>query len=80
MIFFNNFASEDVGVGSAITIFHTSDGTPSAAGAFLFGVSARAPLELRVSQSSMQLLMESGRSGRFFLSTVYVLYLTKVPL
>ncbi|OMJ16904.1 hypothetical protein AYI70_g6304 [Smittium culicis] len=33
MILLINFASEDVGDGSAITSFHTSDGTPSAPGA-----------------------------------------------
>ncbi|OMJ30050.1 hypothetical protein AYI69_g415 [Smittium culicis] len=32
----------DVGDGSAITSFHTSDGTPSAPGALLLGVSASA--------------------------------------
>ncbi|OMJ15905.1 hypothetical protein AYI70_g6944 [Smittium culicis] len=35
---------EDVGDGSVITSFHTSDGTPSAPGALLFGVSASAPM------------------------------------
>ncbi|OMJ11381.1 hypothetical protein AYI70_g9756 [Smittium culicis] len=40
MILFNNFASGDVGDDSVITSFHTSDGTPSASGALLLGVSA----------------------------------------
>ncbi|OMJ14980.1 hypothetical protein AYI69_g8360 [Smittium culicis] len=31
-------SSGDVGYGSAITSFHTSDGTPSAPGALLLGV------------------------------------------
>ncbi|OMJ08939.1 hypothetical protein AYI70_g11223 [Smittium culicis] len=39
MTLFINFASDDVGDGSAITSFHTSDGTPSAPGALLLGVS-----------------------------------------
>ncbi|OMJ17874.1 hypothetical protein AYI70_g5691 [Smittium culicis] len=36
------FARLDVGDGSALTSFHTSDGTSSAPGASLFGVSASA--------------------------------------
>ncbi|OMJ11623.1 hypothetical protein AYI70_g9598, partial [Smittium culicis] len=43
---------DDVGDGSAITSFHTSDGTPSAPGALLFGVSASAPV---ISDHSMVL-------------------------
>ncbi|OMJ17449.1 hypothetical protein AYI69_g7429 [Smittium culicis] len=42
MILFNNFARFDVGDGSAITSFQFSDGTPSAPGALLLGVSASA--------------------------------------
>ncbi|OMJ17594.1 hypothetical protein AYI70_g5881 [Smittium culicis] len=42
MILFTILASGDVGDGSAITSFHTSDGTRSAPGALLFGVSASA--------------------------------------
>ncbi|OMJ23947.1 hypothetical protein AYI70_g1915 [Smittium culicis] len=42
IILFINFASDDVGVGSAIGSFHTSDGTPSAPGALLLGVSRSA--------------------------------------
>ncbi|OMJ17481.1 hypothetical protein AYI69_g7414 [Smittium culicis] len=37
-----HLARLDVGDGSAITSFHTSDGTPSAPGALLFGVSRSA--------------------------------------
>ncbi|OMJ23678.1 hypothetical protein AYI70_g2100 [Smittium culicis] len=42
IILFIILASGNVGDGSAITSFHTSDGTPSAPGALLFGVSASA--------------------------------------
>ncbi|OMJ14203.1 hypothetical protein AYI70_g8025 [Smittium culicis] len=35
-----HWAKLDVGDGSAITSFHTSDGTPSAPGALLLGVSS----------------------------------------
>ncbi|OMJ09734.1 hypothetical protein AYI70_g10754 [Smittium culicis] len=48
-----NFASAlDVSDCTAITSFHTSDGTPSAPGALLFGVSASAPV---ISDHSMVL-------------------------
>ncbi|OMJ15568.1 hypothetical protein AYI70_g7187, partial [Smittium culicis] len=46
MILISNIARLDVGVGSAINSFHTSDGIPSAPGALLFGVSASAPMIL----------------------------------
>ncbi|OMJ20026.1 hypothetical protein AYI70_g4379 [Smittium culicis] len=40
----SHWARLDVGDCSAITSFHTSDGTPSAPGALLFGISATAPV------------------------------------
>ncbi|OMJ22453.1 hypothetical protein AYI70_g2867 [Smittium culicis] len=44
MILRINLARLDVGDGSAITSIYNSEGTPSARGALLFGVSASAPM------------------------------------